>query len=136
MVASVWVPEAAFVPDQPPLAVQLCATGLVDQVSTGVRLPVADVLLALSVTTPAVCALAAPAPKRNRTSKEIADWTRMKNVLHESEFERGGRLGAPTSCRKREVGFCGWKNGKILALSRDIGERTYAMSYSQTCKCA
>ena len=50
--ASVWVPEAAFVPDQPPLAVQLCATGLVDQVSTGAKLPVAEVLLALSVTTP------------------------------------------------------------------------------------
>ena len=46
MVASVCVPEAALVPDQPPLAVQLVATGLVDQVSTGAKLPVAEVLLA------------------------------------------------------------------------------------------
>ena len=39
MLESVWVPEAALVPDQPPLAVQLVATGLVDQVRTGTMLP-------------------------------------------------------------------------------------------------
>jgi len=58
MSGNVTVPEAALVPDQPPLARQLVATGLVDQVNTGTRLPVADVELARSVTTPAVCACA------------------------------------------------------------------------------
>src|SRR5690348_2348172 len=93
MVESVCVPEAAFVPDQPPLAVQLWATGLVDQVRTGVRLPVAEVLLAFSVTTPAVCALAAPAPKRNRTNKEAIVWMRMKNDLHESVKRTWRQIG-------------------------------------------
>jgi hypothetical protein len=50
MDASVWFPDAALAPDQPPLAVQLCAAGLVDQVRTGTRLPVAEVWLAWSVT--------------------------------------------------------------------------------------
>jgi hypothetical protein len=50
------VPDANLVPLQAPLAVQLVATGVVDQVSTGVRLPVADVLLAVKVMVPAVCA--------------------------------------------------------------------------------
>jgi hypothetical protein len=54
IVVCVWLPEAALVPDQPPLARQLVATGLVDQVRTGARLPVAEVRLAVSVTTPAV----------------------------------------------------------------------------------
>jgi hypothetical protein len=35
MLGRVWVPDAAFVPDQAPLAAQLDATGEVDQVSTG-----------------------------------------------------------------------------------------------------
>jgi hypothetical protein len=54
MFESVWAPEAALVPDQPPLAVQLVATGLVDQVRRGVISPVAEVALAVSVTVPAV----------------------------------------------------------------------------------
>jgi hypothetical protein len=69
MTGNVTVPEAALVPDQPPLARQLVATGLVDQVSTGTRLPVADVELARSVTTPAVCACAEPAATRKSMSK-------------------------------------------------------------------
>jgi hypothetical protein len=43
MLGNVCVPEAAFVPDHPPLAAQLAAVGLVDHVRTGVMLPVADV---------------------------------------------------------------------------------------------
>ena len=53
---NVWVPDAALVPDQPPLAVQLAAAGVVDQVSFGVTLPDPLDGLALKVTTPAVCA--------------------------------------------------------------------------------
>jgi hypothetical protein len=40
--AAVSLPEANFVPLQPPLAEQLEATGEVDQVSTGVALPLAE----------------------------------------------------------------------------------------------
>ena len=58
MVASVSVPEANFVPLQAPLAVQLVATGEVDQVSTGAK-PVEDeVRFAVKVMVPAVCACA------------------------------------------------------------------------------
>src|SRR5215510_9886357 len=56
MVASVSLPEANLVPLHAPLAVQLDATGDVDQVSTGVRLPVAVVWLAVKLMVPAVCA--------------------------------------------------------------------------------
>jgi hypothetical protein len=69
MLGKVCVPDAALSPDQPPLARQLCATGFVDQVSTGARLPVADVWLARSVTTPAVCACAMPAVAREKRMK-------------------------------------------------------------------
>jgi len=56
--ANVSVPEANLVPLQAPLAVQLEATGVVDQVSTGARLPVAEVLFAVKLMVPAVCAWA------------------------------------------------------------------------------
>ena len=68
MLGKVCVPDAALSPDQPPLARQLCATGFVDHVSTGVRLPVAYVWLARSETTPAVCACT-PAAERARAMK-------------------------------------------------------------------
>src|SRR5262245_31733056 len=68
MVDSVWEPLAAFVPDQPPPAMQLRAAGVVDQVSTGVRLPVAEVRFARKVTTPAGCACAAD--QRNETNSK------------------------------------------------------------------
>src|SRR5688572_3628570 len=58
MAGKVSVPEANLVPLQAPLAVQLDATGVVDQVRTGVRLPVAEVLLAVNVMLHAVCAWA------------------------------------------------------------------------------
>src|SRR6185295_1786633 len=61
MVARVSLPEANLVPLQPPLALQLLATGEVDQVSTGARLPVADVLFAEKLMVPAVWACAAAA---------------------------------------------------------------------------
>jgi hypothetical protein len=71
MAGRVTVPETALVPDQPPLARQLDATGVVDHVSTGTVLPTADVVFARSVTTPAVCACAADAPRsiRQKTMK-------------------------------------------------------------------
>ena len=56
--ARVSLPDANLVPLHPPLAVQLEATGDVDHVSTGTRLPVAEVLFAVNVTVPAVCACA------------------------------------------------------------------------------
>jgi hypothetical protein len=58
MVGSVSLPEANFVPVQPPLAAQLEATGEVDQVSTGAKLVVDEVLFAVNVMVPAVCACA------------------------------------------------------------------------------
>src|SRR5215467_6162483 len=58
---SVSLPDANFVPLQPPLAVQLVATGDVDHVSTGVRLPVAVVWLPEKLMVPAVCACASEA---------------------------------------------------------------------------
>jgi len=58
MVASVSLPDANFVPLQLPLAVQPEATGVVDHVSTGTRLPAAEVWFAVKVIVPAVCASA------------------------------------------------------------------------------
>ena len=58
MVATVSLPEANLVPLHAPLAVQLEATGVVDHVSTGVRLPVAEVWFAVKLMVPAVCAWA------------------------------------------------------------------------------
>src|SRR5688572_18025984 len=63
MIATDCVPFGAFVPDHPPLAVQLCAVGFVDHVSTGVRLPDAEVWFARRVTIPADCACAADQDK-------------------------------------------------------------------------
>jgi hypothetical protein len=54
MVATVSLPDANLVPLQPPLAVQLVATGEVDQVRTGAKLAVDDVLFAVKVMVPAV----------------------------------------------------------------------------------
>lgn len=56
IVASVWLPDASFVPLQAPLAVQDEATGDVDHVKTGTRLLVAVVLFAVKVMVPAVWA--------------------------------------------------------------------------------
>src|SRR6185436_11449800 len=58
IVGSVSLPEANLVPLHAPLAVQLDATGEVDQVSTGVSDPVAEVWLAVKLIVPAVCACA------------------------------------------------------------------------------
>jgi hypothetical protein len=74
MVASVSLPEANFEPLQSPLAVQPEATGEVDQVRTGVRLPVAEVWLAVKVMVPAVCARA-KLPSNNRDNANTA-WDR------------------------------------------------------------
>src|SRR5262245_17658470 len=54
IVGSVSVPDANLLPLQPPLAAQLVATGDVDQVSTGARLPVAVVWFAEKLMVPAV----------------------------------------------------------------------------------
>ena len=72
MADKVCVPDAALVPDQPPLALQLVAVGLVDQVSRGVSVLFADVGLTLRFTTPAVCALAAPVIIINALAIELA----------------------------------------------------------------
>jgi hypothetical protein len=70
MVASVSLPDANFVPLQPPPATQLVATGEVDHVRTGTRLPVADVLFAVKVIVPALCACAsAPINSSGRAKK-------------------------------------------------------------------
>jgi hypothetical protein len=69
--ASVSLPEANLVPLHPPLARQLVATGVVDQVNTGTRLPVAEVCFAVKVTVPAVCACAA-APNNSSGSARSA----------------------------------------------------------------
>jgi hypothetical protein len=71
MVDMVWVPEAALVPDHPPLARQLVATGFVDQVSTGWKLPLELVRLALRLTTPALCAAATPTSDRANAHANI-----------------------------------------------------------------
>jgi len=71
MLASVSLPEANLVPLHAPLAAQLEATGVVDQVSFGVRLPVADVWFALKVMEPAVCAWA-KVPSNSRGSAKKA----------------------------------------------------------------
>jgi hypothetical protein len=72
--ASVSAPDTALLPDQPPLARQLVATGFVDQVKTGTRLVCADVEFACSVTTPAVCACAAPAPSSKVIKTDRAEY--------------------------------------------------------------
>jgi hypothetical protein len=51
---SVSLPDANLVPPQPPRAVQLEATGDVDQVSTGTKRPVAEVWFAVKLMLPAV----------------------------------------------------------------------------------
>jgi hypothetical protein len=56
--AKVSLPEANLVPLQPPPAVQLVATGEVDQVSTGAKLAVEEILLEVKVMVPAVWAWA------------------------------------------------------------------------------
>src|SRR6187431_2127565 len=92
MFERVWEPEAALVPDQPPLAVQLVATGLVDQVRRGVISPVAEVELALSVTVPAVWACTADAAR--------------KRTMNSAVFFMAATLRAcPTSFKRRTL-FC------------------------------
>jgi hypothetical protein len=90
MLGNVCVPDAALSPDQPPLARQLCATGFVDQVSTGARLPLADVWFARNETTPAVCecALAADRARAMKTSflESMSDPFEMKQT---SDAENG-----------------------------------------------
>src|SRR5688500_13729383 len=111
MAGNVMVPEAACVPDQPPLARQLLATGLVDQVSTGTRLPVADVELARNVTMPAVCACAAPAATRKTRSSFrrvvftpstlTCCWTRSKRTSSYC-----GRFARETLARLSDTSAC------------------------------
>jgi hypothetical protein len=102
MAVSVWFPDAAFVPDHPPLAVQLVATGLVDQVSLGVTLPVPLLGLAVNVTVPAVCACAAPAniPMRAQPQPMYFVFISAPEGLRNSSryFRAAARLRV-TSCR-------------------------------------
>jgi len=103
--ASVWLPAAALVPDQPPLARQLVAVGFVDQVSTGAKLPVEDVRFARIVTTPAVCACAAPATTRKSV--------RRVRVVFFTTFTLPR---APTRSN-RKANFCGLAKAKICGAS-------------------
>ena len=68
--ARVSLPDANLVPLHPPLAVQLEATGDVVHVSTGTRLPVAEVLLAVNVIVPAVWAWANEPSNRSGRANE------------------------------------------------------------------
>src|SRR5689334_8057818 len=86
MVASVSLPEANLVPLHAPLAVQLEATGVVDQVSTGVRLPVAEVWFAVKLMVPALCACAHEAStSRGRARKAIVSLCIFQPIASDAE---------------------------------------------------
>src|SRR5689334_1688734 len=106
MVVIVCEPDAALVPDQPPLAVQLVATGFVDQVSLGVTLPVPLLGLAVSETVPAVCAWAAPASAHISATLQpmylalcLVIITAPEAVHMSSPYFRGASRLRVTSCR-------------------------------------
>jgi hypothetical protein len=87
MAASVSLPEANLVPLQPPLAAQLDATGVVDQVSTGVTLPVPEAGLAVKVMVPAVCARANVPNNINDSAQDIFESLCIPQLLSHAEAE-------------------------------------------------
>src|SRR4051812_19289973 len=109
MVATVSLPEANLVPLQAPLAVQLEATGVVDQVSTGVRLPVAEVLFAVKLMVPAVCAWARdPSTSRGSARKACVNLCIFQPITSDAgagSFRRrrqcwDARVARPRRCSK------------------------------------